>query len=83
MASQSIENLVNRGDNSVSYKELYELLNQKLKELYSEKRAIPLLDYADIRYSAMIDLIYEMMPSLRDEMALKEYNNEMEKTLLI
>ena len=47
-------------------------LKQKLDELYKKDRDTPLFDYDQIRYSAMIDLIYEIMPSLRQELATKD-----------
>ena len=72
MDLETIEDLINVGDNHISSKELYDFLNQKLKGLYEKDKAEPLYDYSEIRYSAMIDLIYEIMPSLRNELELEK-----------
>lgn len=72
MELETIEDLINVGGNHISSKELYDFLNQKLKELYGKDKAEPLYDYSEIRYSAMIDLIYELMPSLRNELELEK-----------
>lgn len=68
MEMKTIESLVDAEDKSIDCKELYTFLNQRLKELYEKERVTPLFDYADIRYSAMIDLLYEIMPSLKEEL---------------
>jgi len=68
MEFETIEDLIDGGGNNIDSQELYNFLNQKLKELYEKDKAEPLLDYSEIRYSAMIDLIYEIMPSLRNEL---------------
>ena len=52
--------------------DIHDFLNQKLKGLYEKDKAEPLQDYSEIRYSAMIDLIYELMPSLRNELELEK-----------
>ena len=72
MELETIEDLIDVGGNHISSKELYDFLNQKLKGLYEKDKAEPLYDYSEIRYSAMIDLIYEIMPSLRNELELEK-----------
>ncbi len=72
MEFETIEELIDVGDNHINSKELYDFLNQKLKGLYEKDKAEPLYDYSEIRYSAMIDLIYELMPSLRNELELEK-----------
>lgn len=66
MKSETIENLDDVKSGNVDHHELYFFFNQKLKELYEKEKVTPLFDYADIRYTAMIDLIYEIMPSLKE-----------------
>ena len=72
MEIRTIEELLDSKNQKVDYKELHTFFNQKLKELYKEDQQTPLLDYDDIRYSSKIDLIYDLMPSLRDEIKLKK-----------
>jgi len=68
MACKTIEELVNSRNQTIDSEELYHFLHQKLDELYKKDQAEPLLDYAEIRYAAMIDVIYELMPSLRNDL---------------
>jgi len=70
MKSETIENLDDVKSMNIDHRELYFFFNQKLKELYKKEKATPLFDYADIRYTAMIDLIYEIMPLLKEEIAV-------------
>ena len=72
MEIRTIEELISSKDEKVDYEELHAFFNQKLKELYKEDQQTQLLDYDDIRYSSKIDLIYEIMPSLRDEIKFKK-----------
>ena len=72
MEFKTIEDLIEVGGNNINSQELYHFLNNKLKVLYQKDKAEPLFDYSEIRYSAMIDLIYELMPSLRDEIELEK-----------
>ena len=67
MSCETIEDLIDEKNK----KELCFFFNRKLKELYEKKKATPVFDYADIRYTAMIDLIYEIMPSLKVQFNLK------------
>ena len=83
MESKTIEDLINSKGQNIDYRDLHSFLNQKLKELYDKEKSTPLLDYSDIRNSAMIDLIYEIMPSLKDEIDLKEDGNQIEKSVLV
>ena len=71
MEIETIEELFNSKNNNVDYEELHAFFNKKLKELYEQDKSTPLMDYDDIRYSSQIDLIYELMPSLRNEINLK------------
>ena len=64
----TIENLKDIDNNNIDYEKLYSFMNQKLTELYKKEKTVPILDYQDIRYSAMIDFIYEIMPSLKKEL---------------
>jgi len=66
MKPKTIENL-DAKDEDINHQEIYLFLNQKLNDLNEKEKATPLFDYEDIRYSAMIDLIYEIMPSLKEE----------------
>ncbi len=68
MKTNTIENLVGEGENSIDYQKLYLFMNQKLDDLYKKEKVTPLFDYQDIQYSAMIDLIYEIMPSLKNKL---------------
>ena len=70
MELETIEDLIDEKNKNIDYQELYFFFNQKLKELYEKEKVTPLFDYADIRYTAMIDLIYEIMPSLKEEIAV-------------
>ena len=72
MELETIEELIDVGGNHINSKELYDFLNQKLKDLYEKDEAEPLQDYSEIRYAAMIDLIYELMPSLRNELEFEK-----------
>ena len=71
MEFETIEELINAGCNQIDSQELYDFLNHKLKELYEKDKAEPLQDYSEIRYSAMIDFLYELMPSLRNKLELE------------
>ena len=71
MEIDSIEELFNSKNNNVDLEELHSFFNKKLKELYNQDSQTPLLDYDDIRFSSQIDLIHELMPSLRSEIKLK------------
>lgn len=64
----TIENLTDGDKKNIDYAKLYSFMNKKLKDLYQREKIIPLFDYQDIRYSAMIDFIYEIMPSLKNEL---------------
>lgn len=77
--SEIIEDLIHTNDKSINYQDLYSFFDQKLKELYDEEKTIPLLDYSDIRNSAVIDFIYKIMPSLRDEIKLNESSKQIQK----
>ena len=72
----TIDKLVDKENDSIDSKELHIFLNQKLEELYKKEKATPVFDYEDIRYSAMIDLIYDMMPSLRENIKLDDSAKE-------
>lgn len=72
MERATIEEIVKDKNDSISFEELYKFFNEKLVDLYKKDKAIPVFDYDDIRYSAMIDFIYNIMPSLRDEINLNE-----------
>ena len=72
MEFETIEELIDDGEKQIDSQELYDFLNQKLKELYEKDKAEPLQDYSEIRYSAMIDFLYELMPSLRNELELEK-----------
>jgi len=72
MESITIDKLVDGKKDSIDSDELRIFLNQKLEELYKKEKGTNLLDYDDIRYSAMIDLIYDIMPSLKDEIILND-----------
>lgn len=67
MEVNTIEKLIDSNQKSIDYQELYSFFNQKLNELYQKDKVEPLFDYQEIRYSAMIDLIYEIMPSLKKD----------------
>jgi Ca2+-binding EF-hand superfamily protein len=74
MKPKTIEDLVDpEDDKSIEYQKLHRFLNQKLTELYEKEKATPLFDYLDIRYTAMIDLIYELMPSLKEELTVEHF----------
>jgi len=64
----TIENLTDGDKKNIDYEKLYSLMNKKLKDLYQKEKITPLFDYQEIRYSAMIDFIYEIMPSLKNEL---------------
>ena len=83
MKHNNIEELVDKNSNSISYGELQDLLDTKLEELYKKGKITNLLDYDDIRNSAMIGLIYELMPSLKDKIDLEESDEEARKTVLV
>ena len=68
----NIDNLVQGVNNNINYDELIAFFDKKIKELYEKERMTNLFDQDNIRYSAMIDVLYEMMPSLKDELKLKE-----------
>ena len=68
MKIKTIDNLIEKGENNIDYQKLYLFMNQKLDDIYQKEKIIPLFDYQDIRYSAMIDLIYEIMPSLKKDL---------------
>lgn len=72
MDSISIDKLVDEKKDSIDSEKLRMFLRQKLQELYKKEKDTNLFDYDDIRYSAMIDLIYEIIPSLRAEIILNE-----------
>ena len=72
MEFKTIEDLIDVGGKNIDSKELYEFLNNKLQDLYQKDKVEPLFDYSEIRYSAMIDLIYELMPSLRNEIEFEK-----------
>jgi len=70
MKSETIEDLIGEKNKNINYQKLYFFFNRKIKEIYKKEKATPLFDYADIRYTAMIDLIYAIMPSLKEEIAV-------------
>ena len=70
MSTKTIEDLVD-SNKMINSDELHYLLSKKLNELYEKDKENPLFDYAEIKYSAMIDLIYELMPTLKDDLELK------------
>jgi len=72
MEFETIDDLISVGGKNIDSDELYNFLNTKLNELYQKDKKEPLYDYSEIRYSAMIDLIYELMPSLRKEIELEK-----------
>ena len=72
MEFETIEELIDVGGKKIDSQELHDFLNHKLKELYEKDRQENLFDYSEIRYSAMIDLLYELMPSLRNELELEK-----------
>jgi len=67
MKNNIIEDLIDDNKNKIDFQKLQFFMNEKLNELYQKEKTTPLFDYHDIRYSAMIDLIYEMMPSLKSQ----------------
>ena len=81
MKDLTIEDLANSKDKNIDYEVLQSFFNEKLQEIYEKDKAIPILDYADIRYSAMIDLLYEMMPSLKEDISENETGYKLEKTI--
>ena len=83
MEYETIDDIVNDKNSHVEYEALRLLLNQRLKELYEKEKETPLFDYADIRYSAMIDLIYDIMPSLRDEIDIEKSNKEFKEPIVL
>lgn len=83
MRFKSIDDIVNDKNNNIDYETLRDLLNQRLKELYDEEKKTPLLDYADIQNSAKIDLIYDIMPSLKDEINLEDQQDKPKETIII
>jgi len=67
MEIETIEDLFKSDNNSINKKDLSTFFNKRLQELYIKDKKEPLFDYDEIRYSAIIDFIYEMMPSLKQE----------------
>ena len=67
---ETIEDLVD--SESISYQDLQLLFREKLNELYEKDQTIPLFDYLDIRYSAMIDLLCELMPSIKQNLEIND-----------
>jgi len=76
--SETIEDLLKVSNKSIHYEDLHMFFNEKLKELYGMEKTMNLLDHDEIRNSAMIDFIYEIMPSLREEIKFKESKNQIE-----
>ena len=76
MESITIDKLVDKESGIIDQKDLRIFLNQKLDELYNNEKETNMFDFEDIRYSAMIDLIYEMMPSLRENIKLDNSKKE-------
>ena len=72
MENKTIDELFGTNSQEVDYEKLHAFFNKKLNELYEKDKATPLLDYDDIRYSSMIEFIYDIMPSLKDEIDLKK-----------
>lgn len=66
MKEKTIDDISN-AQRTIDYHELQLFMHEKLKELYDKDRQTPLFDYEQIRYSAMIDLLHELMPSLKEE----------------
>ena len=81
MTIKNIDKLVNKNSMSIDYDDLQSFLNEKLNEIYAKEKITPLFDYADIRYSAMIDLLYEIMPSLKDKRITDKSEYIVEKPL--
>ena len=81
MKMENIDDLVDSKSMNISYQELKSLLNNKLDELYKKEKVTPLLDYEDIQHSAKIDLILEIMPSLRDEIKIDESKEFLEEPI--
>jgi len=82
MESITIDKLVDEKGESINAKDLRFFLNNKLDELYEKDKNIPLLDYEEIRSAAMIDLIYEIMPSLRQDIDLNN-NKKVNDPLIV
>lgn len=72
MERRTIEELMRDKNQNINYKDLRSFFNNKLDELYKKDKEIPLFDYDEIKYAAVIDFIYELVPSLRDEMKFGE-----------
>ena len=66
MESEDIEGLF-LSNEKVSREELSIYFNKKLEELFEKEKGSNLMDFDEIQYSAKIDLIYELMPSLKDK----------------
>ncbi len=64
MELKTIEDIANNSELDIT--QLHYLLSEKLEELYEKEKDTNLFDYDQIRYSAMIDLIYDIMPSLKE-----------------
>jgi hypothetical protein len=65
MKYETIDDLIQDKKENINKDDIEIFLSKKLEELYGKQREEPLFDYSEIKYSAMIDLIYEIMPSLR------------------
>jgi len=65
MRYENIDDLIQDKKENINKNDIEIFLNKKLEELYDKQKKEPLFDYSEIKYSAMIDLIYEIMPSLR------------------
>jgi hypothetical protein len=67
MKVKTIEEFSDQNQRNIDYEKLEFFMREKLNELYQKEKTLPLFDYQEIRNSAMIDLIYEIMPSLKEE----------------
>jgi hypothetical protein len=66
MEIKSIESLIDGKNNNIDYEKLHYFMSEKLNDLYNKGKTIPLGDYQDIKNSAIIDFIYEILPSLKE-----------------
>ena len=75
MEYRTIEELIDVDKQTIDSKELYDFFTQKLDELFKKDKAEPLLDCAEIQYAAMIDFMYELMPTLRHQLETEKPNS--------
>ncbi len=65
MKIETIDEMVSSQSKTVDFEELQSLFQQKLDLLCEQDGSVALLDYENIRHSAQIELLCELMPSLR------------------